>query len=326
MKTGIKILFIFISLWFSLLLLEKVYDFGLKNNQNLKMAGVKNVPPCAELLIHGPCEPLWMISPALLDKETGITSYNLALSHSDFADNYLHLYYYLKYSKAPKYLLLYITPESLDKHYNTFNSYRFAPYLSDPLVNEVVKENDPAYFKWTWIPFMKYAYYNNRFNFDVLQGYKHYFNKRKNAYYPDGFEPPTKRAWGNHAAEFAALYKKNTVFKTDSLREKYLIKTIRLAKSKNISVYLYESPVLYEALAYQLNRAEMISRIKTIAAQEQVHFVQFEDLAMAMEKKYFVSTLNFNIDGVKLFNDTLAKYIRKNILNFDSLGGSEDKQ
>ncbi len=314
MKTGIKILMVFVVLWVSLLLLEDLYDFGLKQNQNIKMASVKNSPPCTDLLVHGPCEPLWMISPALLDKQTGISSYNLALSHSDFADNYLHLYYYLKHNRAPTYLLLYVTPESLDKHYNTFNSYRFAPYLEDSLVNAVVKENDPDYFKYTWIPFMKYAYYNKRFNFDVLQGYKHYFSGRKNAYYPDGFEPPTKRAWGNHAGEFAELYQENTVFKPDSLREKYLVKTIRLAKENHISVYLYESPVLFEALAFQPNRAEMISRIKTIAAQEQVPFVQFEHLAMAKEKKYFVSTLNFNMEGLRLFNDTLSRFIRKNIV------------
>jgi hypothetical protein len=224
----------------------------------------------------------------------------------------------LKDNRAPKYLLLYVTPESLDKHYNTFNSYRFAPYLSDSLVAAVVKENDPDYFRWTIIPFMKYAYYNNKFNFDLLQGYKHYLEGRKNAYYPDGFEPPTKRAWGNHAAEFAQLYKNNTVFKTDILREKYLVKTIRLAKQNDIQVYLYESPVLHEALAYQVNRDEMIEKIKRIANREKVPFIQFDNLAMAKEKKYFISTLNFNMEGVTLFNDTLGKYIRKNILEVDS--------
>ncbi|MES2680751.1 MAG: hypothetical protein V4635_12740 [Bacteroidota bacterium] len=319
MRTGIKITMVFVVVWISLLLLEDLYDFGLKQNQNIKMASVKNSPPCTDLLVHGPCEPLWMISPALLDQQTGISSYNLALSHSDFADNYLHLYYYLKYNKAPKYLLLYVTPESLDKHYNTFNSYRFAPYLSDTLVNKVVRENDPAYFKWTWIPFMKYAYYNNRFNFDVLQGYKHYFSGRKSAYYPDGFEPPTKRAWGNHTGEFAQLYKENTVFKPDSLREKYLHKTIRMAKEKKIRVFLYESPVLYEALAFQPNRDEMIDRIKKIAVEEQVPFIQFEKLAMAKEKRYFVSTLNFNMEGVILFNDTLGRFFNSVILGNEPL-------
>lgn len=315
MKTGGRIMITLLSLWLSLLGLEKVYDFLLTKNKNLKLTNIQSSPPSSDLLIHGPCEPLWMLSPALLDAQTGISSYNLALSHSDFADNYLHLYQYLKYNKAPTYLLLYVTPESFDKNYNTFNSYRFAPYLSDSIVSEVVKENDPAYFKWTFIPFMKYAYYNNKFNFNVAQGLVYFLKHRKEAYYPDGFEPPTKRAWGNHNADFVKLYSENTVFKLDSIREKYLLKCIRLAKQNKIRVYLYESPVLFESLSSQTNRNDMLSKIKNIADSEQVSFIQFDNLPMAKEKKYFISTLNFNIMGVKIFNDSLAKYIRKNIID-----------
>lgn len=314
MKTGAKIILVITGTCLCLLLLEKVYDFGLKHNQNSKLANVALVPKNTRLLVHGPCEPLWMISPALLDQQTGIASYNLALSHSDFADNYLHLYLYLKHNTVPEYLFLYITPESMDRRYNTFNSFRFAPYLDDALVMETVRENDPSYARWCIVPFMRYAYYSNKVGFDVLQGYKHYFTGRQEAYYPDGFEPPATRVWGNHAAAFAELYDKNTVFDWDPLREKYLLKTIRLAKEKGIRVYLYESPVYAEALAWQPNRPEMISRIRNLASAENVGFVQFENLHMAENKSLFISTLNFNMAGLKLFNDTLGKYIRKQVL------------
>jgi hypothetical protein len=312
MKIGFKILILLLFLLVTLYFLERIYDFGLRQNQNIKIANVSCSPKNARLLIHGPCEPLWMLSPQLLDPVTGIPSYNLALSHSDFADNYLHFYLYLQHNSAPQYLLLYVTPESLDKRFNTFNTYRFAPYLHDPVVAEVVKENDPAYYKWIKIPFMKYAYYNNRFNFEVIQGYKHFITKRKTAYYDDGFEPPTKRAWGNHAGKFAVLYKENTIFKPDSLREKYLLKTIRLAKQRNILVYLYESPVLHEALAFQPNRERMLGLIDSIAKNEKVPFIKF-DLEMAKDRKYFISTLSFNMQGIRLFNDTLARFLKINL-------------
>jgi hypothetical protein len=314
MRTGVKIFLVLAAIYACLLLLEAAYGFGLKHNQNNKLSNSSLVPKNAGLLVHGPCEPLWMISPALLDQQTGIPSYNLALSHSDFADNYLHLYLYLKHNKAPDYIFLYITPESMDRRYNTFNSYRFAPYLDDQLVMQTVRENDPEYARWCFIPFMCYAYYSNKLSFDVIQGYKHYFTNRKEAYYPDGFEPPTNRVWGNHAAAFAELYDKNTVFDWDPLRETYLLKTIRLAKERDIHVYLYESPIYAEALAWQPNRKEMIARIRNLAAMEDVPFIQFEGLEMAKDKNLFISTLNFNMEGLKLFNDTLGKYICKRVL------------
>lgn len=315
MKIVFKIAVIIVIVLLALLGLDKIYAFGLKHNQNIKIVNVTLDPKNAQLLVHGPCEPLWMICPGMLDSITEVPSYNLALSHSDFADNYLHLYFYLKSNRPPEFLLLYVTPESFDEKYNTFNTYRFAPYLEDSIVAAVVKENDPAYYKWHSVPFMRYAYYNNRMNFEMIQGWKHFFTKRKTAYYEDGFEPPATRVWGNHAGEFAKLYEDNTIFTTDSLRVKYLLKTIRLAKQYHIKTYLYESPVLYEALAFQPNRGKMIQFIEEVAEKENIRFIKFDSLEMAKNRKYFISTLNFNMEGIRIFNDTLGKYIRTNIIN-----------
>ncbi len=318
MKAGFKITLVIAAVWLCLVAFEKLYDFGLKHNQNIKLSAIGRIPANTALLVHGPCEPLWMISPALLDSHTRVPSYNLALSHSDFADNYLHLHLYLKSHTAPKYLWLYITPESMDRRYNTFNSYRFAPYLHDSVVAGTVKENDPDYFAWCFVPFMRYAYYGNKITFDVLQGYKHYFAGRKEAYYPNGFEPPANRVWGNHAAEFAELYHKNTLFSWDTLREKYLLKTIRLAQQHGVKVYLYESPVFYGALAYQPNRHQILQKIKRLADKQRVPLILFDQLQMAHDKSLYISTLNFNLKGIRQFNDTLGRYIRQQQLT-DSL-------
>ena len=310
MKTFARIIIVPVALLIVMTVLDKVYGFGLRHNLNLKIAASELTKRDAALLVHGPCEPLWMIDPAQLDSITGVPSYNLALSHSDFADNYLHLYIYLLTHQAPASLLLYVTPESMDARYNTFNSYRFAPYLGDTVVSNVVRENDPDYFRWTWLPFMKYAYYNTRVMFPVIQGYKHYFTGRKLPYYPSGFEPPAKRVWGNHAGEFVMLYDDSVRFAWHPLREKYLVKTIRLAKSMGIEVILYESPVLEEALAFQPNRREIVARIDSLASREGVRYVRFEDLPFARERRNFISTLNFNMRGLRLFNDTLGKFLK----------------
>ena len=58
----------------------------------------------------------------------------------------------------------------------------------------------------------------------------------------------------------------------------------------------------------------MLERIRSLASQESVEFIQFKDMDMARKKELYISTLNFNMKGLKLFNDTLGKYIRKNIL------------
>jgi len=290
--------------------LSKLYDFALLHNANIKASYVQYAKIDADVLIHGPCEPLWMISPEILDKQTGMKSYNLALSHSDFADNFLHLYFYLKNNKSPKYLFLYITPESMDLKYNTFNTYRFAEFIGDPVVDNVVKECDPDYFMRTKIPFMKYTYYNNKVNFAALQGLKHYFTDRKTPYHANGYEPPIIVIWTNHLEKFIKLYPNGYNFKWDKLREKYLCKTIELAKKYGIETYLYESPVLKEAFPYQPNRKEIVNKINAIAVKYNIKYIQFEDMKISESRKFYMSTLNTNMEGSRIFTDSLGKFIR----------------
>jgi len=300
--------------WVILIGLTKLYDFALHQNRDIKAAYVQTAKIDADILIHGPCEPLWMISPEWLDKQTGLKSYNLSLSHSDFADNYLHLYFYLKNNKPPKYLFLYVTPESMDTNYNTFNTYRFASYVGDAVVDSVLSDCDAAYFKWTTIPFMKYGYYSNKINFEAIQGLKHYFTKRELPYYVDGYEPPVQIKWDNHLEKFIQLYPQGYQFKWDNKREKYLRKTIELAQQKRIRVYLYESPVLKEALAYQPNREEIVNKIKSIAGSYNITYLQFEDMKISESRDYYMSTLNTNLNGSRIFTDSLGRYIKDEII------------
>lgn len=309
LKTIIKIAVSILIIWLCLSGVSRLYDFALRHNANIKAAYVQNEKINAGILLHGPCEPLWMISPVLLDERTHLKSYNLALSHSDFADNYLHLYFYLKNNTAPKYMFLYVTPESMDSKYNTFNTYRFAAFIGDPVVDSVISECDPEYSRWVKLPFMKYAYYSNKINFDALQGLKHYFKGRRTPYYADGYEPPVQVVWDNHLEEFIQLYPHGYNFEWNKLREKYLCKTIELAQQHGIRVYLYESPVLKEALAYQPNREEIVTRIKKLAEKYGIEYVQFENMKISESRNYFMSTLNLNLEGSRIFTDSLGKWI-----------------
>ncbi len=314
-NTFLKILISLAVLWLLLIGISRLYDFALTHNCNLKAAYVQRATINADILIHGPCEPLWFISPAILDKQTGLKSYNLALSHSDFADNYLHLYFYLKNNVPPKLLFLFVTPESMDENYNTFNTYRFTEFIGDAEVDKVVKENDSAYFYWIGIPFMKYGYYSSKVNFDALQGLKHYFTNRTLPHFPDGYEPPIQVKWDNHLEKFIQLYPKGYRFKWSPKREKCLDKIIELAQQKGTKVYLFESPVLKESLQYLPNREEIVERIKGVAKQYGIVYKQFDNLKIADSRENFMSALNLNLNGSRIFAEELGKYIKNECLD-----------
>ena len=72
-----------------------------------------------------------------------------------------------------------MTPESFDRRFNAFHTYRFAPYLGDSVVDSVVHELDPKYYAKSRFPFMRFAFYNSYKTFDALQGLKHYLKGKK---------------------------------------------------------------------------------------------------------------------------------------------------
>jgi len=308
-----RILLLAFSLTVILFLLDVLFTFGLLHNKNLKSSYVSQQKINADILIHGPCEPLWMVDPEQLSEVTNLKTYNLALSHSDFADNYLHLYLYLKNNKSPKILLLYVTPESMDKRFNAFNTYRFLPFLNDETLQEVVKDVDPEFYYYSKLPFIRFAYFNKQITFQTIQGLKHFFTKKEKPFFENGFEPPAKITWDNHLEDMQKQYPEGFEFKIDSIRMKYLKKIIHFAKSKKIKTILYESPVLTESLNYLKNREETILQIQQLANELQTNYVLFKNEHLSSSRKYYISSLNLNQKGLEIFNDSLANFLNKEL-------------
>jgi hypothetical protein len=292
-----------------LFVLQFLFNFGIKHNLNIKTSYVTSHKIDADFLVLGPCEPLWMVAPAIITKKTKLSCYNLAGVHSDFADNYLHLYLYLQNNKAPAYLLLFTSPQSFDLNNNTFYSYRFSSFLQDTVVANTVKECDSAFYTWSKIPFVKYAYFSHQTLFNVLQGWKHYFTKRTLPYYPDGFEPPAKIVWDNHAESIKKKHPKGNDFMLGGLREKYLYKILTLCKEKHIQVFMYESPVLKKMMANSSNQQDFEQQINFVAKNMNLPFISFKNLPMAEDKKQYISPIITNLQGSYLFSDTLAGYL-----------------
>jgi hypothetical protein len=304
-KISVSFIIVSIALWS----LSLIYDFALLHNSNIKSSHIQRSKINADVLILGPCQALWNAQPSVIKKKTGFEIYNLGLTNADFADNYLHLYLYLKHNKAPRYLFLHVSMESMDLSYNIFTSFHFAPFIGDAVVDSVVKEWDNSYFKWTGIPFMKYAYYNNNVNFDVIQGLKHFYTNKTTPYFADGYESAFSLNKEVSPEQYVQIYPSDCIFTWNYLLEKYLRKTIVLAQQNGIHVYLYESPILKEALTNVRNRPEIITKIKSVADAYGIKFVQFENMKISDSVNYFITSVGLTKKGAVIFSDSLGKYI-----------------
>ena len=333
MKKIIASIIIVIS---SLFLLDSLFSFLIKENRNIKLSNATKGSMEYDVLFHGPCEPLFTIDASVVDSLIGTNSYNFALRHTDFSDNYLHLYLYLKENKAPEFVYLYVTPESFDMRFNTFHSYRFAPYLDDSVVASVVEEMDYNYAKKTWFPFMRFAYYNSYQTSHVMQGFIHYLKNKNDPYFKDGFIPHPntlyhKRPDGYIAPEYLVyasdynvseltdstlyyeLYQKRQTFNWDSCREKYLRKIFKLCASKKIKLFLYESTPYINSVSDQPNRKDFLKKTRDIANEYDSKYILMDNLEIGNYKQNFVCPLILSIKGTAPFLKSFSDSIKVNL-------------
>jgi hypothetical protein len=305
---------LFLLLWG----LEKCYDYFLLKNVNLKGSYVMEQKVDADVLFLGPCEPLWMMDPESFKKLAGMKAYNLATVHANFAENEAMLHLYLLHNRPPHYLFLYVTTESMDGGFNVFNTYSFSQFYSDPYISEQVQKEDPGYAKWTVIPFMKYAYYNDFVNFNMLQGIKHVLTERKVPYFPDGFVRPHGIAWDGRLEHFIKEYPHGRHFSWNQDEVRDLQTLLDLARGKGIQVILYESPMLDEIKPFILNRDEIKQKITKFAGSNGIPYWVFDTMQISKSRSCFFSILNTNDQGSAVFNQTFARYFLATVKQADS--------
>lgn len=301
-----KIFFFVAALFLLLSVLEKIFSITISGNKYIKLNYVTRNKIDAEIIFIGSCEMLTTVSPKIIEKNTGLTGYNLSQNHANVTENYLSLYLYLKNNKAPKYVFLYTSPETFDVRFNCFNGYRFVSFLEDEEVNDCVKKFDYNYWVTSNFPFGKFAYYNSKFLFPAIQGAKHVTSKKAKPYFKDGYEPFFK-IWEFSINKYKENYKSDLVFKMDESRIRYLEKSIELCKSKNIQLILMETP-MYK-YSNQLNRKEIIKEIEQLAVRNKVPFYCFDTMGICQQKINFMTNFEPTEKPSRFFNELLGSMI-----------------
>lgn len=302
-KTYKYLIYLFVLLGI-LISFEKLYHYLILQNLNLKQSYVLQEKINADILIQGNCVPYSTMSPEILTKETSLKTYNLAEHNADYVENYLALNLYLQNNKAPKYLILFASPETFDDRYNLFNSYRYSNYMENEAVRKTIKHLDPSYYKWTFVPFMRYSYYSNQFNFNAVQGAKHIQEKRKKPYLANGFNPFLKY-------DYRMSYKKGKYFNWSKTKELYLIKLLKLAHKNKIKVFMYESPIYPKEAKLQLNRTEILSKIRSTASSYNVDYLVFDTMKLANDRDHFASTNRLNRENAVIFDHVFCEVFKK---------------
>lgn len=282
--------------------LENRYTYYLQQNVNLQSSFTTNHAINADILFLGNCNPSAILCPEVIDSITHLRSYNLAETDADFAENYLALHLYLQNNPPPKFLFIYLAPESFDPNYNRFNVTRYAHFLSDSIVNQTIGEMDSDYYRWTFLPFMRYGYYNEQVHFKALQGFKHSRNTDIQPYFKDGFEVGISHQF------YKPSYPNNYAFGSSRQRLAYFFQIIRLAKEHHIQIIGFESPFWLETDQNLPNLATRRAEIQNLLRIDSLPFLDLSS-SKGYTKSDFSSTITLTGTKSLVFSRNFADTI-----------------
>lgn len=250
----------------------------------------------------------------IFDSVSGKKGFNIGYDGSGLAQIYLTLYLFLKNGNTTKYYLQQIEDNLLINPKQSltypFQEYFFLPYLDDKEVDECFKRNEPLlkYYLWKYVPYIKYAEFNN------------YYSMRKvfGSTMPDsktielkGYHPIEK----NHQPNFpAAEYSINTIkSNVDPDNMYYLKKIYQLCILNKIKFILYTSP-LYPKSYHSYNFTNLHDSLVYFAVKNKIEYYNFATHKDFNNDSLFYDETHLNAKGTNLFSVYLGDSL-KHILN-----------
>lgn len=313
-KEIVHYVIVLVMFLFFLKLVEKTLDYFIRFDYNKKPGCAASGTINADVLIQGASRVAFGMNTSILHKKTGLSCYNLGLPNSYIDESLALLEIYLKNNKKPKYLFLEVSANYFDFNQTVFHSFLFVPYMEDELITSIVRRNDFLLYTLHYFPLFKYSIYNGESISQFCSGLSRRL-KNTSAYDSAfGYKPMTCE-WDGKFDAFKEKNPNGISYKLDESKMKSFIQYMDLIKKYNIKLFLYEAPILKEALPYFKNHDSIANVITKIASEYNVTYVSFANLPMNSNRLYFVNSMHTCATGsdtfTEIFYDTYSDWFRK---------------
>ena len=302
---------------FPLFAADYVYNNRLNYKECEREFVVNNLENISnDYVVIGSSRVLNAINPSQIYDKTQYTGLNLGFSGASLAENYLTLSHFLNYNKVNNVLLNVDICSMLSPHIaygRSFNCSYFLPYMNDEIILKELYslENPVKVALWKYIPFLKYAEFNNVYSFEKLF-FRNYSVKN------DFFK-------NNGFVAFKDMHSKKMVFNSDFTKQEYftidystidyLIKIIILCKKNNVKIHFISAPIYTPKYKVFNNANKCYDVIDSISKINNINFYNFTSCYIAQDTNMLYDFSHLNLKGVNEFNlmlsDTITKYFKK---------------
>ena len=275
----------------------KTSDYGVWNR-------VMNGQINADIVISGSSRALVHYNAPLIEKITGVSTYNIGLNGSQTDMQLAFLKSYLKHNAKPKLVVHNLDMHSFRVTRDPFNLVQFVPYLHEEAIYNSIKRYYPDVWKAKYLPLYGYVVEDMRFVW--LQGLLALTGRQPKEDRFQGFAP-RHSTWTAAFGKFRENNPEGVRFEIEPLGIKCLTELIELCHSEGIDLLFVYSPDYYEVHEMELNRGEILARFQSLGTQFNIPVWDYSNSPITRDHVNFYNSQHLNAEGADRFSADLAE-------------------
>lgn len=284
-------------------------------DRGLRKTGLDNFPVWAamekgsinaNLLIAGSSRAWVNVSPLILDTALRLNTYNLGLDGHHFHAQWVRYKFYEKYTGCPDYIIHCLDLRMLTYDRDLYMPEQYAPYLSDSIIYEGMKEYN-GYTDLDYVnPFTKYMYKTRYIGVGLMEffGLRHWESRKDKGYEGQDL------TWDNRLERALKLHPRGITLKLHEESIALFEAYISECKQKNIRLILVYPPDYVEGRRLITNRDEIMNAYQVVAEKYHVPFLNYSDHTISGNKDYFYNSEHLNKKGAEFFSGILASDLK----------------
>lgn len=295
------------------ILLQRAVDYGLKKMTNhsstqTSIAQLLSDTLNADILIMGNSRALCSYSPAIMEKETGMRTWNIGVSGQPFGISYFRYQLYAQHNRLPKLLIINIDNNELEMIANGFGREEYYPYFSDSTVRSYL-----GIYGFTWkdfyIPMYKYFGDYKLIGYGLMSSVGFYPFPPQQHYHGFyncdlSFDGETLRNVIRDNKLDSACYEEKAILLLDQFLDEL--------NRQRVEVIFCYAPQ-YQELYQRLQLSDCMNVYRQLGEQYNIPILDYSSVFWANDSSYFYNANHVNLLGSELFSTQLAHDI-------DSLG------
>ena len=260
-----------------------------------------------DIAIYGSSRAWVDISPSILKDSLNLSIYNFGLDGHNFWLQYLRHREYIKYNENPKYVILAVDFNSIQKRENLYLNEQFLPYM---LWNQNVEHYTISYQGFSifdyYIPLLRYAGKSS----EIKEALKNsLINKKGKPYRSKGYKG-IERQWSTDFEQAKSKLDRYQITVDEgslALLNEFLFE----CRQKKITVIIVYTPEYIEGQNFITNRDSIVKIYQDLSKEHNISFLNYSNDSISFNKNYFYNSMHLNKKGSELFTKMLSIDLRK---------------